>query len=36
MPARPYFGWSEASKQRITTIFNDYLKATVIEGKDYP
>lgn len=35
MPARPFFGWSEESKQRITVIFGDFLDKTVIKGEDY-
>lgn len=35
MPARPYFGWSKESKQRIKTIFDNFLQKTVVEGKDY-
>ena len=35
MPARPYFGWSDQSKTKIITVFEDFLGKTIIEGKDY-
>ena len=35
MPARPYFGWSDKSKQNIQTIFGDFLNKVVVKGEDY-